>query len=148
MFYKCYFSVMPEDITMKIILYSKSQIFFWNLFYFSSFWKNGVEWGYKYENTKNRQIQTSLTPQCASHCRVELLGVHPTAKSSSAVCITQQSQVIKISQKALGCACLFIRGPDRFESWKKWRLKILWLTPFYRQHILTERTFLIEIRYY
>ena len=43
-----------------------------------------------------------LTPWCASHCsasicRVKLCGVHHTAESDSAVCITPQSQDSKIS---------------------------------------------------
>ena len=37
-------------------------------------------------------MKSQKTPRCASHCEVELCGVHPTAESSSAGCITLQSQ--------------------------------------------------------
>ena len=57
--------------------------------------ENGVERCYKYENTKNRHIRTSLTPQCASHRIVKLRGVHHTAESSSAVCITPRSPTLR-----------------------------------------------------
>ena len=51
-FYKCYFSVIPEDINIKI--------------------KRCV----KYERMKNGHFRISLTPQCASH------DVHHIAKSN------------------------------------------------------------------
>ena len=91
-----------------------------NLFYFRKFL---ITWSQKTLNTqkhykyvcflKKQHIRTSLTPQCASHRRVELRsvhrcashcgvkwskflkklhGVHPAAESSSKVCITPQSQ--------------------------------------------------------
>ena len=50
------------------------------------------------------RIKKKETPQCASHCGVRLCGVHHTAESSSAVCITLQSQVMKSSQKTQRCA--------------------------------------------
>ena len=87
-----------------IPLGSKSQIVYGIFFTSEVFQKNGVENCNKYENTKNRHIRTSLTPRCASHCEVKLPGVHPTVESSSAVCMTPGSQVIKISQKAPRCA--------------------------------------------
>ena len=40
----------------------------------------------------NGHFRISLTPLCASQRRVKLCGVLPTAESSSAVCITPQSQ--------------------------------------------------------
>ena len=43
--------------------------------------------------------QNCLTPQCATHCRVEHRGVYPTMESSSAVCITSRSQGHQISQE-------------------------------------------------
>ena len=56
-----------------------------NLFYFRSVSKNGVKRRYKYKNTKNGHIWTSLIPRCAYHRRVKLCRVHPTAESSSVV---------------------------------------------------------------
>ena len=53
----------------------------------------------------------------------------------SAVCNTPQRQLC--DRKSLRnrnwirkYLSLFIRGPDGFESWKKWRSKISWHTPF------------------
>ena len=46
----------------------------------------------------------SQTSRCASYRRVRLRSVHPTAESSSAVCISPQSQVMNSSQKTPWCA--------------------------------------------
>ena len=72
-----------------------------------------------------------------SNLEKKLLGVYPTAKSISAVCIIpwrwspqyashsgdNRNQIRKYFS-------LFIRGPDGLESWKKWMSKISWHTPF------------------
>ena len=55
--------------------------------------KNEVERRYKYKTRRKDIFEL-----------VWLRGVHPSAKSSSAVCITLKSQVIKIYQKAPRCA--------------------------------------------
>ena len=106
-FYHCYFSVMPKDITMKIIL--KVTNCLRNLFYFKRFsinhsWKTSKIW--KHEN---RHFGSSLTPQCDAHPGVrlhgvkwpkflkKLRGVHHTKESSSRVGIISRSQ-------APGCA--------------------------------------------
>ena len=76
---KVYFSVMPEDINMKI----RSQVTNCsrNLFYFLSFSKTELKGIKKYENTK-----TVIFKLVWPH------GVHHTTKSSSLVCILRQSQ--------------------------------------------------------
>ena len=66
--------------------------------------KNKVERRSKYENTKNGHFRISLTPRCASHCGVELRGVHHSAESSSAVCIIPRSQGYQLPQKTPQCA--------------------------------------------
>ena len=48
---------------------------------------------------KNGHFRISLTPWCASHRRVELCGVHPTAEPTSVVCIILWSQGYQLSQK-------------------------------------------------
>ena len=58
-----------------------------------------------------------LTPLCHAHCDVEF----------SELCDRISRRNWYRTRKYFS---LFIRGPDRFELWKKWRLKILWHTPF------------------
>ena len=77
-FYKCYFSVMPEDINITTILWVTNCIR--NLFYFRSF---SNKWSWKSLQIQKHEKRTfsnfsSLTPQCASHRGVELHCVHPT----------------------------------------------------------------------
>ena len=55
-------------------------------------------------STKYWHFLISLTLWCASHLGAELRSVHPTAESSSTVCITQRSQGHQISQKTPRCA--------------------------------------------
>ena len=90
MFYKCYFSVMPRDINIKIILYVTNCL--GSLFYFLSFSKERSQRVLQIQNTKNGDIPNSMTPRCASHRGVELCDVHPTTKSSYKVCIPPRSQ--------------------------------------------------------
>ena len=56
------------------------------------------------------------TPQCASHRGVRLCGVHHTAKSSSAVCITAESITYQVS--------ILIRS--FMNTISLWCLEILW----------------------
>ena len=51
-----------------------------------------------------QDIQIFKIPRCAAYGGVKLCGVHPTAESSSAVCITPWSQVMKSSPKTPRCA--------------------------------------------
>ena len=86
----------------------------------------------------------SQAPRCASHCMgVKLRGVLLTAwESSSAMCITPQSQVLKISQETPGCASyrkvklLTLQCQNRNILWSLVTLKgkIRW-NPFMREHI-------------
>ena len=74
-------------------------------------------------------------PRWDAHRRVWLCGMMHTAESDSVVGCTQPSFLkIWISQRngnrIWKYFSLFIRGPDGFESWKKWRSKISWHTPF------------------
>ena len=85
-FYEYYFSVMPEDINMKLFKESFLRQRF--------FRKNGV-WKHK----KLTFSIISLTLRCASYRGVngtnflkKLCSVHPTAESSSIVCFLLQSQ--------------------------------------------------------
>ena len=97
--------------------------------------------------------QRSLTLQYDAHCRVWLRGVHHIAEFfetfsflDSAVWCTPWSLTLwrdahlgpfykleylgEIENRIRKYLSLFIRALDGFESWKKWRSKISWFTPF------------------
>ena len=109
-FYNSYFSVMPKDITMKIIL--KVTNCSRNLFYIRRFsikhsWKTS-----QIRKQQNGHFRSSLTLKCNAHCEVRLRGVHLSPESSdpnffknSAVCFIPRSQAPRCaSYLTLRCA--------------------------------------------
>ena len=91
---------------LKILIwnwYCKSQIVQGIFFTSEVFRKNGVERRSKYENTKNGHFRISLTLRSATHRGVWLRSSQHTAESSSAVCNTPRSQVIKLCWKTPRC---------------------------------------------
>ena len=73
----------------------------------------------------------SLTLRYDAHHGVWLCRMMHTAESDSAMGCTPRSFFkIRISRRNRKYFSLFIRGLDGFESWKKWRSKISWHTPF------------------
>ena len=98
-----------------------------NLFYFRIFRQNGVKSCYKYENTKNRHIWTSMTPKLRSvhstgesgnknFCAVKLCGMHHTAESNC----TPRIQNWNLCESLVAFKGTIRRNPVRGHlSWKK-----------------------------
>ena len=98
-----------------------------NLFYFRIFRQNGVKSCYKYENTKNRHIWTSMTPKLRSvhptgesgnknFCAVKLCGMHQTAESNC----TPRIQNRNLCESLVAFKGTIRRNPVRGHlSWKK-----------------------------
>ena len=66
------------------------------------------------KNEKMRYL-LHLTPRCDAHRGVKLCGVHPSAESSSAVCITPQSQTAHrgVKIKIFRSPWLLLKGQSR-----------------------------------
>ena len=75
----------------------------------------------------------SLTPRGDAHCRVRLRSLIDTLGIFLKIRISQRNQ-----NRIRKYFSLFIRGPDGFESWKNWRLKISW-NNFVPQHCFIDR---------
>ena len=98
-----------------------------NLFYFRIFRQNCVKSCYKYENTKNRHIWTSMTPKLRSvhptgesgnknFCAVKLCGMHHTAESNC----TPRIQNRNLCESLVAFKGTIRRNPVRGHlSWKK-----------------------------
>ena len=62
--------------------------------------------------------------------------MHTVESNFSNFVIKYLSEIETKFENTLACLIVFIRGPDGFESWKKWRWKISWHTPFIRGSLL------------